>query len=178
MESGLVVTVQELEPLIDRWRLATVESAAAGGPAHVTALYPWLDAPVSDEQLAELAGRLQECPPVSLTFDRVDRFPKGVLFLSLDDRSEREMRRLTRLLTDAYPECPPYGGEHPDPHPHLTVACGTPDQLDVIEPGVSGALGDSLPFTTIATEVVVMELHRDGRWVQAHRLPLRSNIAP
>ena len=172
MESGLVVTVQTLEPFVDRWRIATVESAAAGGPAHVTALYPWLDAPVAPENLVELASVLKECQPLTLTFDRLERFSTGVLFLALDDRSEPVMRRLSRKLMDAYPSCPPYGGEFPDPHPHLTIATGTAEELDEIEPQVADALRPLLPYTITAAEIVVMEQQADGRWVQAHRVPL------
>src|SRR5438445_566237 len=100
-------------------------------------LYPWLDAPVAPEHVDELASVLKECQPLTLTFDRLERFPTGVLFLALDDRSEPMMRRLSRTLMDAYPTCPPYGGEFPDPHPHLTIATGTAEELDEIQPQVA-----------------------------------------
>jgi len=174
MEAGLVFAVPELEPVLDRWRIATVESAAAGGPAHVTALFPWSEAPVSRQHLTELAEHLRQFGPVTLTFNRLDRFDKGVLFLALSDSAESQMRLLTRALVDAFPEFIPYGGEHPDPHPHLTVACGAHEELDEIEPQVAQALAPLLPYTVLRTEVVVMEQQPDGRWVQAHRVPLGS----
>lgn len=149
-----------------------MESAAAGGPAHVTVLYPWLDAPVGREQLQELTTVLNDCPAVSLTFDRLERFPSGVLFLALEAQSEQRMRQLSRRLMDAYPDCLPYGGEFPDPHPHLTIAKGTEEELDEIEPQLARALQPLLPYAITATEVVVMEEQSDGRWVQAHRVPL------
>lgn len=174
MESGLVLAVPALEPVVDRWRVATVPTAAAGGPAHVTALYPWLEAPVTEPDLSDLSEVLGQCPPVRLTFDRLDRFEKGVLFLALDSDSEQAARRLTQTLMHAYPQCLPYGGEHADPHPHLTVALGTTGELDGIEPDVTKALAGLLPYTVTCEEVVVLEQQPDGRWVQAHRFPLRA----
>jgi 2'-5' RNA ligase len=157
VESGLIPTVRSVEEVINQWRAATVESAAAGGPAHVTALYPWRDAPVPSADLEHLAEVLRKCEPVTLTFDRLDRFPSGVL---------------TRLLMAEYPECLPYGGEHLDPHPHLTVACGSASELDEIEPQVLQALRGRLPLTTIIEAVVVMEQLSTGRWNEAHCIGL------
>jgi 2'-5' RNA ligase superfamily protein len=172
LESGLVLTVPSVEPVIDRWRVATVEAAAAGGPAHVTALYPWRNAPVPSADLEHLAGVLHEVDPIPLTFDRLDRFPTGVLFLALAPESENAVRRLTQLLVSAYPDHPPYGGEHPDPHPHLTVACGSNDELDELELQVSAALHDLLPLSIIADRLVVMERQASGRWHQGHSVRL------
>jgi 2'-5' RNA ligase superfamily len=171
MESGLVLTVRSVEPAIDRWRVATVEAAAAGGPAHVTALYPWRDAPVPAPELDHLNDVLRNVRPITLTFDRLERFSSGVLFLALTEESAAAVRQLTRLLVSAYPECPPYGGEHPDPHPHLTVACGTADELDEIEAQVRVALRHVLPLSAVADGVVVMERQESGRWHQAHHVP-------
>jgi 2'-5' RNA ligase len=172
MESGLILTVRSLEPLIDRWRLPTVESAAAGGPAHVTALYPWRAAPVPGDEIEHLANVLRVVEPIPLTFDRLDRFPSGVLFLALTQDSELAVRRLTRLLVSQYPDCVPYGGEHPDPHPHLTVASGSSDELDQIQPQVQTAMEGVLPLRVLADHVTVMERQPDGRWHQGHHLSL------
>jgi 2'-5' RNA ligase len=174
VESGLVLTVRPLEPLIDPWRVPTVPSAAAGGPAHVTVLYPWREAPVSQVDRERLTVVLRGSKPITLTFDRLDRFPTGVLFLSLAQESAGAVRRLTKQLVNEYPDCLPYGGEHPDPHPHLTVACGSDSELDEIEPQVQAALRDVLPFTTVSDHVVLMEQQPTGRWHQAHHVLLGS----
>ncbi len=67
MESGLVLQLSDLATVVDRWRLPTVPTAAAGGPVHVTALYPWLAAPTTPEQRTELAEVLADQSPVELT---------------------------------------------------------------------------------------------------------------
>lgn len=173
-----MLAVPAVGPLIDRWRLATVESAAQGGPPHVTALYPWIDAPVGEQSLADVADALASCEPVALTFDRLDRFPSGVLYLALDHESEQAVRRLTAHLMRHYPECLPYGGEFPDPHPHLTVAQGAPRDLDAIATEVADALEPHLPFRATVDHLVVMERNAESRWIQAHCVALGGGAPP
>ncbi len=142
---------------------------------HVTALYPWLAAPTTPEQRTELAEVLADQSPVELTVDRLGRFPEGVLFLVLSEESEASVRALTRLLVKSFPACVPYGGAHPDPHPHVTVAMGSPSELDAIQGEVAVALDVLLPMTFVRREVVVMEQQPDGTWSQAHRVALGAD---
>jgi 2'-5' RNA ligase len=173
VESGLVVTVDELAPIVDRWRLPTVPSAALGGPVHVTILYPWVDAPASSANLARLAQVLADVAPAALTFDRLERFPSGVLYLALDAASERQCRSLAARVRTAFPDCIPYGGEHPDPTPHLTVAMADDGEaLDLIEAEVATSLRSLLPHNALMEELTVMARAEDDRWTRAHQIPL------
>ncbi len=107
--------------------------------------------------------------------DRPGRFPEGVLFLALSEESDASVRALTRLLVKSFPACVPYGGAHPDPHPHVTVAMGSPSELDAIQGEVAVALDVLLPMTFVRREVVVMEQQPDGTWSQAHRVALGAD---
>lgn len=169
MATGLVLVVPELTEVVDRWRLPTVPSAAAGGPVHVTALYPWAATPTEND-LEKLATVLDQIPPITLTLDRLERFAGGVLYLALAPDAHQACRQLTTVLMDAFPECIPYHGEHPDPHPHVTVAMGTDQELDVIEAEMGPVLAAVLPLEPMIGEVTVMERRPDGCWYQGHRL--------
>src|SRR6478609_6635048 len=51
--SALVITVPAAEPVVGPWRLQYDPSAAAGMPAHVTVLYPWLAASAIDDHVLD-----------------------------------------------------------------------------------------------------------------------------
>ncbi|PPK92284.1 2'-5' RNA ligase superfamily protein [Kineococcus xinjiangensis] len=171
-ETGLVLTVPALAPLVDRWRLTTVPSAALGGPVHVTALYPWLPAPAYGEGLARLRDLARDLAPLTLAFERLGTFPSGVLHLHPEP--EDDVRHLARTLQAAFPQCPPYGGQFPDPVPHLTVATAPPEALPDLEREVRNALAPHLPVIATVDHLTVMEQQDDGRWLQAHHIGLGS----
>lgn len=171
MESGIVLCVPELAPAIDRWRIPTVRSAAFSAPVHVTCLYPWHPAPVTPQAIAELQRSVRGFGVVTLTFRRLATFPSGVLYL-LPEPPETVVR-LTRRLEAAFPKYPPYGGQFPDPQPHLTIAEAAPGpQLDALRAEVDQTLATILPVTIVIDHITVMEQDTDRRWHQAHQIPL------
>ena len=111
-------------------------------------------------------------PAVALTFTHLERFPSGVLFLALDQTSAAAVSAITRQLVAGFPSCVPYGGEFPDPHPHLTVALGTHPELDIIQSHAANALAPFLHAPFALTHATVMEQDRDRLWQQAHTIRL------
>ncbi len=95
-------------------------NAREGVPAHVTVLYTFRAAEeIDDGVVARLAEICRRTPAFELTFLRTSRFP-GVVWLAPEPRDPIDA--LTAALVEAFPDCPPYGGRHRDPEPHLTVA--------------------------------------------------------
>jgi 2'-5' RNA ligase len=122
--TAVVVPVPEAEPAVAHWRERHDPSAAAGMPAHVTALVPFVDA--TDAVVAELSALCAAVPALDVVFAGFARFP-GVLYLAPDPADG--LRRLTEAIFARWPEAPPYGGEFDDIVPHLTVAAGVGDGL-------------------------------------------------
>jgi hypothetical protein len=174
LESGLILPVPEIQPLVDRWRIATSEAAQLGAPAHVTLLFPWLPAPVTPDGLQRARSALLPFGPITLTFSQVRRWPRVIWLLP---EPEAAVRAMTAALMSAFPECPPYGGEFPDPQPHLTVAEGTEEELDRIEPEVVRVLAESGPMTVTVESVVVPERQEDRRWQVRHSISLEREVA-
>lgn len=167
--SALVVVVAEAEPLVSAHRLLHDPMAARGVPAHVTILHPFRN--VVDEatarDVAAIASRIES---FDASFATVDRFPGVVLFLSPEPVDR--FKHLTRTFVDAFPDCPPYGGAFPDPHPHLTVGsridAATADSLkDVIAPG--------LPVTTQVERLTLLLEDDEGQWTVAQSWPLATS---
>lgn len=136
--SGLVLAVPVLQDFVDRHRHPADQSGGLGVPAHVTALYPWVRQPLTDDVLDECARLVQDFGPISMSFRRVATFPVGVVYLVPEP--DARLRALTALLVQAYPDCVPYDGEHPDPKPHLTVTTGPPEDLTEVAARAAAAL--------------------------------------
>jgi hypothetical protein len=138
-------------------------------PAHVTALYPWVQPPLTDDVLENCARLVRGFGPISMQFRQVATFPVGVVYLVPEP--DARLRELTRLLVKAYPQCPPYGGAHPDPQPHLTVTTGPIDELEHL---AARAANDLAPVHHTAHGLTVLEQGPDGRWHPVRTLDLRG----
>ncbi|NQY56448.1 MAG: 2'-5' RNA ligase family protein [Ilumatobacteraceae bacterium] len=119
--SALVVLVPEAEPLVAEHRVRHDRMAARGVPAHVTILHPFRSTvdPATADEVAAIAQTFQ---PFDATLTTVDRFPGDLVFLT--PQPTATFRTMLRTVAAAFPDCPPYGGAHPDPAPHLTVGNG------------------------------------------------------
>lgn len=161
--SALQVPVPELEEFV-RERTAHhdstfVSSDPAFVHAHVTALGPFLPDP-DDEASDKVAQMVAETPPFDFVLDRIATFPNGVIHLVPDP--EGPFRSLTARLVEAFPQCPPYGGQFDDVRPHLTLDA-TADGVD--ESTIRTALGDLLPAACRAERL-------DLAWWEAGRCRL------
>jgi 2'-5' RNA ligase len=163
MLTAVVVPVPAAEPVVAAWRERHDPSAAAGMPAHVTALYPFLPG-VTAGTLTTLRSLCAAVPVLDVRFRRTGRFP-GVLYLAPEPAAE--LRRLTETLASRWPDTPPYGGAFEDVVPHLTVAQG--DGLDPVET----ALEAELPFRARLAEAWLYG-HVNDRWQPHARLPFRG----
>ena len=168
-QSALLVPVPEAEPLVGEWRSLYDASAAAGVPAHITLLYPFVPRPEIDERLlGELQAHFAARAPFSFRFPVLARFP-GIVYLA--PQPSTPFRALIRDLAVRYPDYPPYGGIHDDVVPHLTVA-DRRDRLDlVLMQRIETGLGPRLPLEARAREVWLMT-ERRKRWSRKARFRL------
>ena len=121
-QTAIIVPVGAAEPIVGRWRTRFDPAAAAGVPAHVTIIYPFLFGKDIDEDVVGEVRRLvARHPSFTVTFTGCGRFP-DVLFLVPDP--DHPFRALTTEVFGRWPEAPPYGGMITDPVPHLTITHG------------------------------------------------------
>ena len=139
----LLVPVPELEPFVlgrcEFYDPAWVSADPEFTHAHVTALAPFLPDldPTAAATVAEIAATTA---PFDVAMRRIDTFANGVIHLVPEP--DQPFRDLTARLVEAFPECPPYGGQFPDTRPHLTLD-RTSDL--VTEASTRLLLGDLLP---------------------------------
>ena len=150
--SALVVPVPEAEPVVARWRLGLDPAAAAGIPAHVTVLYPFLPLEDIDEGvITELRALLATSPAFAFHLAAVRWFGTDVVWLAPEP--DQPFRSLTELVTIRWPECPPYGGTYEDVIPHLTIGDGG-DRGEMVQ--AAGAVAGALPVAAMASEVSLL----------------------
>jgi 2'-5' RNA ligase len=164
VETAVLLCVPEAEELVGPWREKADPSAAAGVPAHVTLLTPFLPAEQVDEGvLAELAWFFAGIDAFEIDFDDVREFPDaGVVYL---DPVGSELDELATALARRWPEAPPYGGRVDAPHAHLTVthhadAALRAQAADAVRPG--------LPLSATAAQAALWSCDEHGRWSEAH----------
>jgi 2'-5' RNA ligase len=158
VQTALVISVPEAEPLVGPFRALYDRAEEMGIPAHVTLLYPFGD---RDDGLAELFASFAS---FEFALTEVRRWP-DVLWLA-PEPAER-FAELTQALVERYPEHPPYEGAHETVVPHLTVASwGEPPD------DVGAELARGLPIAAPATHVVQLEEFAPDRWRERQRFPL------
>lgn len=151
-QSALLLLVPAAEPAVGEHRALLDASAYDGVPAHLTVLYPFLPpGQIGDDDLAALAQLFAGFPGFDFTLDRVRWFGEQVVWLGPSD--EAPFRALTGLVFSAYPSCRPYGGQHADVIPHLTI--GHNADPDVLR-AAADAVRPHLPISARATEVTLL----------------------
>jgi 2'-5' RNA ligase len=163
--TAVVVLVPSAEALVAPWRERYDEAAAAGMPAHITVLYPFLPARKVDGAVeAALGETVGQTEAFRFRLTHLDTFP-AVAYLAPEPAAP--FVELTTALWRRWPECPPYGGAHDEVVPHLTVATGSPPAgIEELEAG--------LPLEGTADEVWLMAKDRRGRWSRLQRFALAS----
>lgn len=151
---------------LERLRRRHDPAAAAGLPAHLTLLYPFLPvtglSPSARPALAAIAGAVE---PFEVRFADVGRFPDDVY---LAPEPSTPFVELTSAIAERFPGFPPYGGTHRDIVPHLTLADSAGAPLDAI----AASARQFLPFARQVSTIEVLAQGRDGRWHRHWRLPL------
>jgi 2'-5' RNA ligase len=175
METALIVAVPEAEPAVRDLR-STLDTAFAWGvPAHVTVLYPFVPPDrLTAAVLRDVAATVVAQPRFRVTFERVSWFGENVVWLkpSPDD----PFRKLTSAVWQRFPSYPPYGGEHDEIIPHLTVGHDHP--LPVLR-AAAATVSARLPVTAqVNTARLIAGSDEPGSWHTLCEFPLGELAAP
>ena len=168
-ESALVILAPEIDRFVSKWRERYDPSTRRGVPAHITLLYPWRPAPLSDADIAAITTTLEGIERFRVRLHNFGRFP-GVLYLKPEDHGE--IKALMTRLFAAFPECPPYDGRFADAIPHLTIADIAEDRLVQIEGAIRSDLAPQLPASVAINEIAVLEQGEEGMFTVRTRIGL------
>jgi 2'-5' RNA ligase len=171
-QSAILIPVPQAEPVVRPYRLEYDPVAAAGVPAHITLIVPWLPPQeIAPADLVELAEALAGTDPFEFWLRRVSWFGRAVLWLAPDPIEP--FVKMTSLLADRF-GTPPYDDEFDEVVPHLTVAHAS-DGVELA--GVAAQLESRLktdPIDCWAEQVWVMV--GDGQsWSVRERIDLKRD---
>ncbi|HEX6875559.1 MAG TPA: 2'-5' RNA ligase family protein [Nocardioidaceae bacterium] len=171
--AALIVEIPESEVAVSRQRMRLDRYAPIGVPAHVTALFPFVPAEqIDDEVLGRVVAVAEACDPFPYRFSRCDWFDDNVVFLAPDDPAP--FSRLTETLWEAFPGCPPYGGQFDEPVPHLTIGEG--DDEAALRQAESEVLAHG-PVVGHASRLTLLTEDDEGFWARLGWFSLGSSAS-
>ena len=166
VQSAVLIPVPQADSVVGRWRFEYDPVAAAGVPAHVTLVVPWLPpAEITDGELAELEAELADVPAFDFSLARVDWFGRRVLWVAPEPADP--FLKLTHRIAERF-NTPPWDDEFDEVVPHLTVAHAS-DGVELVP--IAADVATRLPVRCRAEEVWVM-VGGGGRWERRHRIGL------
>lgn len=170
--SAVLALVPEAEPVVGELRARLDPSAPAGVPAHVTVLYPF--APPSRIDAAAVSA-LREAvagvPAFDVRLDAVGWFGDDLVWLA--PRPREPFDELTGRVARAFPDHPPYAGEH-EPHPHLTLGYRSHAPLEALR-DAADRVAPLLPVDARVDRLHLLAGSRaPGSWRVVAELPLRA----
>jgi 2'-5' RNA ligase len=165
--TALVALVPQADAVIGRWRADLDPSAAAGMPAHVTVMFPWLPVErLHDGELGALREIAADVPSFDVALTEFGRFPRT---LWLAPRPADPFVRLTLDIERRWPDTPAYAGRFPSIVPHLSIG-------DAVDPDTLGHVvadvAPQLPIEGRVEEIVLMTRDDSGSWQRHSSYPL------
>src|SRR5579875_1086212 len=160
VQSALLIPVPQADSVVGRWRFEHDPVAAAGVPAHVTLIVPWLPpSEITPGDLSELEAELADVAAFDFELTRVDWFGRRVLWVAPEPAEP--FLKLTHRLAERF-STPPWDDEFDEVVPHLTVAHAS-DGVELVP--IAADVTTRLPVRGRAREVWVME-GGGGRWTR------------
>lgn len=168
--SAVLALVPDAEPVVGELRARLDPTSAAGVPAHVTVLYPFVPpSEIGSSTVAALREAVAEVPAFAFRLDAVGWFGEDLVWLA--PRPQEPFDELTARVSRAFPDHPPYGGDH-EPHPHLTVGYGSHAPLDALR-GAADRIAPRLPVAARVDRLHLLAGSREpDSWRTVAELPL------
>jgi 2'-5' RNA ligase superfamily protein len=170
--TALVLVVPEAQPLVGAFRARHHAAAVARGvPPHVTVLVPF----VPPEELDDLVR--SEVRVHAAGLDAFDAEITHVATFSghvwLAPAPRERFVALIRSTYTRFPEHPPYGGDHVEPEPHLTVGqADSSEALAAVKVSAERELAPGLPVRFRVEALTLLEEGNDGVWRPVETFPL------
>lgn len=164
-ESAFIVSVPEAEQLVGSLRARFDASARIGVPAHITVLVPFMPPERITPTVLRMAQLvLNRASAFAFSLAKVGRFPATAY---LAPEPAEPFVGLTKALFQAFPEFPPFRGEHSSIVPHLTVATGNAAEAELAAAEVAALVQSHGAVKSTCRSIALLE-NSSGFWRQMH----------
>jgi 2'-5' RNA ligase len=173
-ESAFIVSVPEAEGLVASLRERLDASARIGVPAHITVLVPFMSPEaITPAVLGAAQGALNRVRSFAFSLAEVGCFPATAY---LAPEPAEPFVALTESLVRAFPEFPPFRGEHSSIVPHLTVATGNAAEAELAAVEIAALVQSHGAVNSVCSSVALLE-NSSGLWKQMHVFALPGRPA-
>jgi 2'-5' RNA ligase len=163
--SAFIVKVPEAEFLVRVLRERFDETSNLGVPAHITVLVPFMDPNnITAGVLAQAQNALKRTSAFSFSLSSIGQFSATAYLMP---EPTTPFIAMTLALAEAFPDFPPYAGEHRRVVPHLTVANGNAAEADKAADELRLLLEQGGAVRGQCGSVVLIE-NSSGRWSEMH----------
>ena len=167
--TAFVVRVPEAESIVYPLRKHCDSRAAAGAPAHIAILSPFMAAELITGAIIQKARNVfSSFRPFTFFLNDVGRWPETTFLLA---RPAHYFTDMTNAISEEFPDYPPYSGMYDEIIPHLTIADKNVDNADIAEYGVRRILEQHGPIEAKCTVVDLIE-NSSGVWKIMHTFSL------
>jgi len=174
--TAVILPVPAAEHVVGPHRATLDASAAAGVPAHLTVLHPFVDVAAVDESvLARVAEVVAATPAFTCRFTRCSWFDDDVLWL--DPEPAAPVLELVQALWAAFPDHPPYAGAHDEVVAHVTIGETAVGGLAALREA-EAAVTAQLPVEAVLDHALVIGELEPGTWQTIARLQLAPPAPP
>ncbi len=169
--SAFIVRVPEAERIIHRLRTHYDPQAAAGAPAHIVILSPFM-APelISGDVIRRAQNVFSSFRPFAFFLNNIGRWPETTFLFA---RPAHYFIDMTNAISEEFPDYPPYSGLYDEIVPHLTIADENVDNADIAEQAIRRALEQHGPIEAKLKTVELIE-NSSGRWRTMHEFSLAA----
>lgn len=163
--SALIVKVPEAEEIVGWLRARFDKTSELGVPAHITILFPFMPPDrVTPAVLDSLRAAFAIVPAFSYKLASIGRFEATTYLVP---SPAEPFIALTSSAVRQFPEFPPYGGQHAEIIPHLTVAAGDAQSSALAATELAASMR-ARPVIQARCNAVSMLENSSGRWQETH----------
>ncbi|HOW55246.1 MAG TPA: 2'-5' RNA ligase family protein [Syntrophorhabdaceae bacterium] len=167
--SAFIVRVPEAERIVHRLRTHYDPRAAAGIPAHIVILSPFM-APelIGDDVIQRARNVFSSFGPFTFVLKDIGRWPETTILFASPSHCFTD---ITNAISEEFPDYPPYAEMYDEIVPHLTIADGNADNAYIAEHKLKTILDRHGPIESKCAIVDLIE-NSSGTWKTMHTFSL------
>lgn len=171
MKTSIDIIFPEIDELLGGWRKKTIELSQRGVPPHISIVYPWLNAPLNQEDITAIEKILSSEKIFIIEFISIEKFENGVVYLALSN--SENIRKIQKNIMNKYSGIKMYDGMIKNPIFHLTIAKLNNNE-DIKFKKIKEEIAKFLPLKKEIKKITIMVEDENECWSNYKHIKLKS----